>query len=136
MGALGAIGSYLVDTDKDGLPDPWEMEHGLDFNSAADATSDTDLDGLNAGQEFLAGTNPTDSASVLKAEPSTVPGSIRFTAIAGRDYRVEYRTNLATGTWQTLTDVPASNGDVPITVSDPAITGPERFYRIVLPARP
>jgi hypothetical protein len=136
MGALGAVGSFLVDTDMDGLPDPWEMENGLDFNSAADADSDTDHDGLNAGQEFLAGTSPTDPASVLKADPASTPGMIGFTAIAGRSYKVEYRTNLTSGTWQTLTEVPAVSNDTSVSITDPATAAPERFYRIVVPAMP
>ncbi len=136
MGALGAIGSYLVDTDMDGLPDPWELEHDLDFNSAADAAGDTDKDGLTAAQEYLAGTSPTDPASVLRANPSTLPGSIQFTAVAGRDYRVEYRTNLTAGVWQTLVEIPAANTNVAVSVTDPSAASPERFYRIVLPPRP
>jgi hypothetical protein len=136
MGALGAVGSFLVDTDLDGLPDPWEMEHGLDFNSAADADSDTDHDGLNAAQEFIAGTSPTDSASVLKAAPATQPGTIGFAAIAGRSYTVEYRTNLTSGTWQTLAEVPAVSSDTSVSITDPDATTRERFYRIVLPVQP
>jgi uncharacterized protein (DUF1800 family) len=46
------------DTDKDGMPDTWEIANGFNPNSAADATLDADGDGLNNRAEFLAGTNP------------------------------------------------------------------------------
>ncbi len=46
------------DTDKDGMPDVWEIANGFNTNSAADATQDADGDGLNNRAEFLAGTNP------------------------------------------------------------------------------
>ncbi len=46
------------DTDKDGMPDVWEIANLFNTNSAADATQDADGDGLNNRGEFLAGTNP------------------------------------------------------------------------------
>jgi uncharacterized protein (DUF1800 family) len=46
------------DSDNDGMPDAWEDDHGFNKFSAADATLNTDSDGLNNRDEFLAGTNP------------------------------------------------------------------------------
>lgn len=51
------------DTDKDGMPDVWEDLHGLDKNSAADATLDGDTDGLSNLREYLAGTRPDNADS-------------------------------------------------------------------------
>jgi hypothetical protein len=57
-------GSFTVipspDSDKDGMPDPWEIAHGLN-PKADDAQADPDMDGLTNVGEFLAGTDPRDS---------------------------------------------------------------------------
>ena len=56
-------GFSSVDSDKDGLPDSWEIAYGLDPSNASDASADPDQDLLTAHEEFLAGTNPRDSDS-------------------------------------------------------------------------
>lgn len=42
-----------ADVDEDGLPDAWELEHGLDPSDAADAASDLDGDGIPALEDWL-----------------------------------------------------------------------------------
>jgi hypothetical protein len=53
------------DDDGDGIPNGYEQSFGLDPLDPADAGSDPDGDGQTSLQEFLAGTNPTNSASFL-----------------------------------------------------------------------
>jgi hypothetical protein len=47
-----------TDDDNDGIPDTWEINHGLDPYSAADAIVDADGDSLSNLDEFLAGSDP------------------------------------------------------------------------------
>ena len=46
------------DTDNDGMPDAWEVAHGLDPDSASDAGLDNEPDGLSNRDEYLSGANP------------------------------------------------------------------------------
>ena len=56
---------------------------------------------------------------------------ITFPSVSGKSYRVEYRNDLLTGTWQTLEDK-TGTGD-PILVIDPnALSLDKRFYRLFL----
>ncbi|MCB1054976.1 MAG: Ig-like domain-containing protein, partial [Acidobacteria bacterium] len=52
-----------ADSDADGLPDDYEVAHGLDPNNPADALGDPDRDGLSVIDEFLAGLDPFDPDS-------------------------------------------------------------------------
>ncbi len=73
--AVGAVTSQVVvlsylwgDCDGDGLPDQWELEHGLAANDPADGDLDSDHDGLSNREEFQAGTDPQDDQSTLRVE--------------------------------------------------------------------
>jgi hypothetical protein len=50
-----------ADSDSDGLPDGWEVQFGLNPNSATDASGDLDNDGLSNYEEYEQGTTPNDS---------------------------------------------------------------------------
>lgn len=41
------------DTDRDGMPDDWELKHKLNPNDAADGSSDADSDGYTNVEEYL-----------------------------------------------------------------------------------
>ncbi|MES2474405.1 MAG: DUF1800 family protein [Verrucomicrobiota bacterium] len=60
---LEADATGLADADADSMPRWFEETYGLDDNDSADASLDTDGDGLNHLAEFQAGTNPTDADS-------------------------------------------------------------------------
>lgn len=106
-GARFPVGSMRVDSDGDGLPDPWELAYDLDFVDPADATLDPDGDGLSNFAEFQAGTDPRDPRSNLWLEivrSAKDELSIAFTAVAGRRYRLEKSTELNAGPWLTITN--------------------------------
>lgn len=57
------------DTDKDGLPDAWEIAYGLnplDATGRNGGDGDLDSDGFNNQAEYLADTNPRDASSRLR----------------------------------------------------------------------
>jgi hypothetical protein len=56
----------FVDTDSDGMPDYWEKLYGLN-PSADDADDDNDGDGLNNGEEYAIGSDPTRTNPVIDA---------------------------------------------------------------------
>ncbi|MFT4926180.1 MAG: Zn-dependent metalloprotease [Phenylobacterium sp.] len=51
------------DSDNDGLPDYWEINHNHDVTDPKDALLDTDGDGLNNLEEFAAGTDSQNADS-------------------------------------------------------------------------
>ena len=53
----------IPDSDKDGIPDEWESEHGLDTYDPSDAELDFDKDGLANLQEYTFRTNPRNADS-------------------------------------------------------------------------
>jgi hypothetical protein len=131
------------DTDGDGLPDDWELVNGLNPYSASGddgANGDPDHDGFNNLQEFGAGTDPHNSASLLKITsiihiPTGV--TLQFPTVANHSYSVQYRTNFLTGAWQKAGDFGPFSTNGVITLSDTFLpTQSVRYYRIATPAVP
>src|SRR5204863_6437256 len=106
-------------------------------NDPNDATLDSDGDGLTNWQEYVAGTNPADAASVLKLAAAVGGGAganavaLSFEAMPNRGYALQCRDTLATNAaWSVVTNVPASAAShtVQVTNALPAGLAP-RFYR-------
>ncbi len=81
-----------------GVPYEWmAMYFGSNTNLWPSATADSDSDGMNNLQEFLTGTSPTNSASVLRVK-STQSGQGMFLSwptVPGLTYQVQVMTNLS-----------------------------------------
>ncbi|MCX6871337.1 MAG: hypothetical protein NTY84_12075, partial [Verrucomicrobia bacterium] len=65
------IGAPPVDTDKDGMPDTWEVDFGFNPNDASDGAKDFDKDGATNAQEYAAGTNPIDVTKPVLVSAAT-----------------------------------------------------------------
>ena len=126
-----------TDTDKDGLPDVWETQWGLNPALAGDAVLDRDGDRMKNLEEFMAGTDPADSASVLSLQwvgASELGGTLEFTAVAGRTYTLEVTADLAASVWTRLADYPAKVDTRLERITNPLVGG-GRFYRVQTPRR-
>jgi hypothetical protein len=129
-----------LDRDGDGMPDAWESANGFNPDVAGDGALDADGDGLTNRAEFLAGTDPRNAQSFLRAEVWRDAGGnmvVRFGAASGKAYTVQWRAALGTpGGWTKLADVAAGAART-VDVPDPAATTTEsRIYRVVTPQQP
>lgn len=52
------VSPVVADSDGDGMPDDYEIRHGLDPNDPSDGNLDADGDGLTNVEEYLSGTDP------------------------------------------------------------------------------
>jgi hypothetical protein len=129
---------HAVDTDGDGMPDDWEIANGTDpFVNDADA--DPDHDGLSNFQEYLAGTSPTNSASVFRIESALMSGTnviFSFTAISNHSYTVQIQSALGSGAWQKWLNIPSAPGNRTIWLTNGAGIGTNSFYRLATPLQP
>ena len=84
------------DTDNNGLPDDWENFYFT--NLLQIASGDTDGDGASNRAEYLASTDPTDTASVLRIVSficaSNGVTTLQFTFAASRSYAIDYSSDL------------------------------------------
>lgn len=75
----------------------WLQGHGWATDGSADHT-DPDGDGMNNWQEWVAGTNPTNAASVLimlSAKPGAANVLVTWSSVSGRFYSLARATNVA-----------------------------------------
>ena len=147
--AAAVINSIVVtygnnDYNGDGIPDSWALQYGFSPLDPNVANADPDGDGFTNLQEFLAGTNPNNSASAL-----------RITTIAreGNNIRVTWKggggtTNMLQLANPTVNSYSTNYADLPPQVVLPCCAGtdmttnqvdsngatnvPARFYRVRL----
>jgi alpha-glucosidase len=136
------VQSLSGDSVGDGIPDSWRAQYfpnqptnnvsGTMTNALSCATCDPDGDGMNNLQEYLAGTDPTNSASVFHVtavQPSGPDYLVSFTSVTGKVYDVESCTDLVSGAWSVVTNSLAGNNGI-LQITDPgAASVPQRFYR-------
>src|SRR5262249_13116043 len=112
----------------------WQLGYfGCTNCPEADASADPDGDGMSNTNEFLAGTDPTDSASAFKILSVLPQGNdivITWTTVAGKTNALQ-----AGGTPTNFTDISTFNtpGTQPTYTDSGAVTNASpRFYRVRL----
>ena len=120
-----------TDADHDGMPDAWELRY---FGSTdARPLDDPDGDGLNNLEEFHAGTDPTDAASVVTIRSIKQRGTdvvIRFASVGGKAYRLERNADLKSTAWVAVTGNLPGTGEVMEVVDSGAAGRSSYFYRL------
>ena len=123
----------IIDYNFDGLDDVFQRQYFAPFTQPnAAPTADPDHDGMNNLAEYIAGTDPTNPASVLKfTKIKTAANGTTLTWISGtnRHYQVMTRTNVNAGTWQNIGGVIASGG-TNTQFLDTTATNGTHFYRV------
>lgn len=108
----------------------WLQNYGLPTDTSAFYT-DTDGDGMNNWQEWVAGTNPVDATSLLKmlAPSFTVSGTtVQWQSVSGKTYFIQRSSDLSVPTsFSTLQGNLAGHAGT-TTYTDLTATGPGPFF--------
>jgi hypothetical protein len=123
------VKSGAADSDADGIPDAYEMTHNLNRKDPADATLDSDNDGVSNLKEWVLNTaaDAADSfAFSTTFDPITRSYTLSFPSSLDRNYQVMYSTDLLG--WQAGSGVLQGTGST-MTWTDPGLPG-KRFYRV------
>ncbi|MCW1884189.1 hypothetical protein OKA04_05565 [Luteolibacter flavescens] len=118
------------DDDNDGMPDAWEIAHGLN-PLLTDSNEDSDGDGFTNFQEYEADTDPRDPRSRFTVEIAQVdPETVRlgWLAMPGRTYTIWRFTSLSIAPQIVSRDITVSARAR--LVRDFPMTGDKSFYYI------
>ncbi len=123
-GTVQFAGLYTFpDANGNGISDLWEAAYG---NPAG---TDTDQDGMSNYAEFVAGTDPTNSASKLVLTIQSQPNRLlrlEWTTVPGRSYQVLSSTDLMS--WTPLTSWTRAAGSTLSYLFSPPV--PSTMYRV------
>jgi hypothetical protein len=139
--ALGCVTSAVAiltvetpDRDRDGVPDYWENQHGMNPADPQDALADWDGDLMVNRHEYELRTDPWTPDLFIQTQrmlgsSGTSGLQLRFRATAAGSYAVEQTDHLTAGSWGTVTNLSAVGPGALLEVNLP-VTGTQRFYRI------
>src|SRR5690606_29865078 len=130
LSAPAAGTTWGADENFDGLPDDWQAANwGSGPAVWPGPTEDSDGDGMNNRDEFLAGTDPRDPSNVLRTSLKSTPqGAIlTWNATPGQVYQLQESADLKT--WTPLGGARLARSAKEELLLD-GVSG-ERYYRVV-----
>ncbi len=123
----------MVDTDGNGLPDWWELKY-FGHLTGTNPNADPDHDGMGNLAEWVAGTTPTNAASVLWLTVVSVSSSntvmLHWSSVAGKTYWLERATNLSAGFNFTVSTNITATAPTNTATDTNSLPGGARFYRV------
>ncbi len=133
---LITVGNRSGSSWNDGIPDSWRLLwFGTVSNALSAADADPDGDGASNWEEYVAGTNPNDPASVFQFLPGTsfAPSSftLQWSSVVNKHYTVQCSSGLSPGNWTTLASNILGNGQT-MQWTDSNAAGKARFYRALV----
>jgi hypothetical protein len=129
------IGAYEYQTPTSVISYAWLQQYGFAADGSADFT-DPDHDGMNNWQEWVAGTNPTDAASLLRMQSLYSDSSgitVTWQSIGGIAYNLQRSSSLSAQPAFMTIQSNIVAGDVSTSYTDATATnsGPY-FYRVAV----
>jgi hypothetical protein len=122
------------DGNLDGLDDVFQRRYFPLFTAAEAAPSaDPDGDGFTNQAEFVAGSNPVNSASVLRIDSirwDATGSTLTWGSLAGRKYQILRRPRFGSTTWETLPALVTAVGNS-AQYHDAGAVENSSFYRVV-----
>ncbi|MBN8247294.1 MAG: hypothetical protein J0L84_07605, partial [Verrucomicrobia bacterium] len=124
----------VVDSDNDGLPDVWELDHLTTLAQGSD--DDADDDGMSHRDEFIARTSPGETASRLamfSVEPVAEGFDVTWQGHAGVTYQLVQQDSLSPEAPWTPVGSPQPGYEGLVHQVVPG-GGPGRFFRVTVVA--
>ncbi len=134
-GGTADMGAYEFQNPASIISFAWLQEYGLPTDGSADFV-DSDHNGMNNWQKWVAGLNPTNAASVLQMlspAPSGTNLVVTWQSVTNINYFLQRSSSLAPGSFQPLaTNIPGQTGTTSYSDTNPPAPGPW-FYRVGVP---
>jgi hypothetical protein len=133
---LITVGNRSGSSWKDGIPDTWRLLwFGTVSNALSAASLDSDGDGANNWQEYIAGTDPTSKSSAFEFVAGSTLGSGGFTlqwsSVINKHYSIQSSYNMMSGPWTTVATNILGNGQT-MQWTDSNAVGKTEFYRAIV----